>query len=622
MRNWIILILFVSTYTVYAQNQAKLTQGSVPLHNIFEPDSLNKLQSGIFSVSKTYPVPAGIDASIKYQANSVRNSVQTTVKTTSSAKRASMAPQLVNGFSGAQNEGTPNDNNLAVNNDSFVVSVLNTFIRVYNTNGVFKKNWSLEFFPRDPGAIKPGSGVPTLDRAYDPKIIFDPTANRFIIVYLEGSESTDTRIIIAYSKTSNPLEGWNVYQLDGNPYGGSLWTDYPMIAINGEDLFITVNILKDNTDWRDGFTQSVIWQLPKNRGYNGDTLLFNLWSDIKYNGKSIWNICPVQDAFQPGKQGMYFLSVRPGDASNDTVFLHSINFNYSNGNPTYSYKILKSNIKYGLPPEAPQKQAGFRLQTNDARILGAFYVNNKIQYVHTSINPINGRSSVCHGIVQFPDNPLPTITAKMISYDTLDIAYPTIVSAGNQVFGKQSLITFSHSSETVFPGTSVVYFDNNEEYSDLLMTKTGQGYINSFIPDTAERWGDYTCIQRRYNNTNEYWVTGSYGKSNNGVGTWISKLTVNDPSVGIQQSSIQSNNPAFPNPVVDMLTVPFQISKDAEVLITITDLSGKVIFTIHSYQLAGFQKAFINTSAFQSGLYMYSISAGTEIIANGTFSKQ
>lgn len=622
MRKLTFFSLCFAASIAFAQDQVKLTRGSVPLHNVFEPDSLHRLQSGIYTISESYPLPAGIDEKIKYRANQMR-AERSFAKMPVSSKRAAMLPQISGGFSGAQNEGTPNDNNLAVNNDSFVISVLNTFIRVYNTNGVFKKNWSLEFFPKDPNATRPGSGVGNLDRSYDPKVVFDPVANRFIIVYLEGSESTDTRIIVAFSKSANPLEGWNVYQLDGNPYGGNLWTDYPMIAINGEDLFITVNILKDNTDWRDGFTQSVIWQLPKSRGYNGDTAKYNLWSNITYKGKSIWNICPVQDAFQPGKEGLYFLSVRPGDASNDTVFLHSINHNYSHGNPEYSYKVLKSDKAYGLPPVAPQKQPGFKLQTNDARVLGAFYVNNKIQYVQTSINSLNGRSSVYHGIIQFPDNPLPEVKGNIISYDSLDIAYPTIVCAGNQVFGKQSLITFSHSSETVFPGTSLVYFDNNGEYSDLLMLKKGEGYINSFIPDTSERWGDYTCIQGRYNNPGEFWIAGSYGKISNAVGTWISKITVNDPAVGINRNTAGNYlQDAYPNPVADMLTLPFKTSGPSEITIVIYDNKGAVILTLSEYQNEGMQKAFINTSGLASGIYYYTISTGTELIANGNFSKQ
>jgi hypothetical protein len=239
------------------------------------------------------------------------------------------------------------------------------------------------------------------------------------------------------------------------------------------------------------------------------------------------------------------------------------------------------------------------------------------------MNTVNGRSSVYHGTVQFPDAALPEITANMISYDSVDIAYPSIASAGNKVYGRQSLITFSHSGENIFPGTSVVYYDNSGNYSDLLMVKKGQGIINSFIADTSERWGDYTSIQRRDKNPNEFWITGSYGKNTNAVGTWISKISINDPSVGIQAVSekpIQDLD-AYPNPVADVLTLPFIINADAMVQIQVYDQSGKLMLSLSENQNTGQQKAFINTSEFASGIYFYTITANAQLISNGSFSK-
>ncbi|MCC6818532.1 MAG: T9SS type A sorting domain-containing protein [Bacteroidia bacterium] len=624
MRLVVLILLSLSVQFVDAQNQVKLTKGYMPLLNEFDPDSLYKYQSGVYTIAKAMPFPAGVDADVKRFVDEKRKELihNQYPNLSKNSKRSAIQPQVISGFSGAHISGTPNDNNMAINNDSMVVSVWNTYIRVYNTNGVLKKNWGLEFFPSDPKATKPGNGVGSLNRSYDPKIVFDPASNRFIIVFLEGSESSDTRIIVSFSKTSNPLDGWNVYELTGKPFGGTLWTDYPMIAINGEDLFITVNILKDNTDWKDGFTQSVIWQVPKVDGYSADTLRYNLWSDIKFENKSIWSICPVQDAYQPGEQGLYFLSVRPGDVSNDTVFLHRISNNYSHPNPVYSLKVLKADKAYGVPPSAPQKQSGFMLQTNDARVLGAFYVNNKIQYVQTSRNSVNGRSSVFHGVIQFPASSSPTITANIISYDSLDIAYPTIVHAGNNVFGKQSLITFSHSSEYYLPGTSIVYFDNNGEYSPLLMTKSGEGYINSFIADSSERWGDYTSIQRSYVDYNEFWVVGSFGKSNNTVGTWISKVRMNDPMVSVENLHLNQNAIAFPNPVIDFIHIPFETSLEQEVVVTIFDASGRIIASFTQVLEPGKQKAIINTSLYAQGIYHFSVTSAGNIISNGTFSKQ
>ena len=56
---------------------------------------------------------------------------------------------------------------------------------------------------------------------------------------------------------------------------------------------MTFNLLKDNTDWNVGFTRSIIWQIPKQQGYDSTELNTKLYSEIKYDGRHVWSICPV-----------------------------------------------------------------------------------------------------------------------------------------------------------------------------------------------------------------------------------------------------------------------------------------------------------------------------------------
>ncbi|MCZ2130366.1 MAG: hypothetical protein LC109_08870, partial [Bacteroidia bacterium] len=214
------------------------------LHNEFNPHDNYNVPTGIYYISKAMPEPAGKKVSHKNEVNQIRTAQGVQYNSRQANRRTASIPMVVEGFEGSIGGGIPNDNNVAVSRSGWVVSVLNTNIRVYNDTGKWLKNWSLEAFPRSVGNDRPGSGVGILDRSYDPKIVYDDVANKFIIVYLEGSESSDTRIIVAFSKTDNPLEGWNVYELNGNPFGGKTWSDFPVISLSEQDLYITVNIVK------------------------------------------------------------------------------------------------------------------------------------------------------------------------------------------------------------------------------------------------------------------------------------------------------------------------------------------------------------------------------------------
>ena len=55
--------------------------------------------------------------------------------------------------------------------------------------------------------------------------------------------------------------------------------------------------------------QSLIWQIDKTQGYQGnDTLDFNLWSELKDDSIYIRNIHPIRGARELQSKNQYFLS--------------------------------------------------------------------------------------------------------------------------------------------------------------------------------------------------------------------------------------------------------------------------------------------------------------------------
>ena len=112
------------TMKANAQESAVLTRGSVPLLNVFEPDSLHRYPSGIFTIAKAMPAPGMYDPAVKECANALREQLKNNPypPVSSGNKRAATLPQIASGFSGAHISGTPNDNNMAINNDSMRIS--------------------------------------------------------------------------------------------------------------------------------------------------------------------------------------------------------------------------------------------------------------------------------------------------------------------------------------------------------------------------------------------------------------------------------------------------------------------------------------------------------------------
>lgn len=502
--------------------------------------------------------------------------------------------------------GVPNDNNIAISNEGFVVSVVNSTVTMFDKEGTHLGLRSLSAFV--------AGALPSLDRTYDPKITFDPIEKKFILVFLQGSLSADSRIIIGFSTSQDPRDDWHFYALNGTPFGGPYWSDYPIIGISKQDLFVTVNILLDNGSWQDDFQQSLIWQVDKISGFNGeDTLYQTLISDINYNDEFIWSICAVQGAPEPDDAEMYFLSVHPGDLSNDRVFLHKVTNAQRSNNTKYEVKPLVADKKYGVPPSAYQPEVGFRLQTNDARVLSAIHYDDQIQFVQTTNVEGHDPSSIYHAILDLPTG---NIRANYIMNDTLDYAYPSICYIGREGLTGASAITFSHVSELHFPGTSVAFhnnFDGLESlYSDVVIVKEGENLIDRFVPDSLERWGDYTGIQPKYDEPGVVWLSGSYGKETRFNGVWIGRVNMN---TDLQPDLDDSRVLVYPNPVAERMYIRMDIVKATDVTVALYDLKGQKVLDLYEGSVeVGSQSFYFDRSGIRPGLYLIRMMDGDDEI--------
>lgn len=613
MRNLILLlfcIVLVETVSGQSFSHKSVTNIKSPLLLTFDMSSPEA--NWVEPLNTSYPAHHAVASEAKLRRNAERFGTggSKSWKNRYLSTAADITPKLTEDFNGLPvgGAGIPNDNNMAISNDGTIVSVINSSVSIFKSDGTSIRYRTLRTIVNN--------ALPNLDRTYDPKVVYDPQSDRFILVFLQGSTSADTRIIVGFTKTNNPDGEWNFYAIDGNPFLGKTWSDYPIIAINERDLFITVNILKDDESWQEGFTQSVIWQVNKESGFNGDSLVKNLHYDIKYNGAPVWSICPVQPTPGTSEAGLYLLSVRPSALSNDTLFIHRIS-GFAGGSTAYSLKTAVSDKVYGVPPSAYQPGSGFRLQTNDTRVLSGFYHQGHIQYVQTSYIPLNGSSGIFHGIMENPGAAGPMISATYISDDTFDLAYPSITSVADVRNPYASAITASYSSPLHFPGTLAVYHNKSGNlpslYGKPVIIRKGDGLINTFLADSIERWGDYTAIQVKYNQPNRVWMSGSYGMSNARNGVWIGEIEI-DNNLGIEISD--AGMKIFPVPGAGIFQVELNSAYVGTINFRCYDELGQLIFDQKGEKsVVGNQRWEINLGGISAGVYYLKVheAAGEEI---------
>lgn len=574
LRTILCLIVFCFGSTLVAQTK---TDGAALLaKEIKLSDTAIKDFAPNLNLLDQQPIPASEYGNKKEELYKQRIKANQAKKKSGNGDEA-VSPKIIQQFEGNLASSIPSDNDVAVGLDGTIVSAVNSNIQIYNSNGVSIATRSL-------AALASKLGTFTMNS--DPRLLYDAQMDRYVIVWFTGSLSTTNKIIVGFTKTNNPADSWNFYILNGASFNDSTWSDYPIISLSNKDLFITFNQVKDNIHWSVGFKQSVIWQLDKQKGYDGDALKFTLWSDIKHNGGNLRNICPAKYQTASPDSNMYFLSVRNVANSNDTIFLLEINNTYASGKAQLKQKVLKSPIKYGFPPNAFQKKVAGKIQqlmTNDARVLAAIYENNHIHFGSNSILPSDFTATVFLGSIKNVNSLNPKVETKLLDQPGMEFGYPSMAYVGENELDHKVVYAFSHCRIDSFPGTSVIYKDAKDNFSKLLIVKEGENLINQ-ISDSIERWGDYSNVQTLHQSPTQVILVNSFGKTNSRMGTYIAKLEINDTVKGIKPTtSILSNDKNHsiqikPNPILDnIFQVIFELKEKEYLHFDIYDMQGRQV---------------------------------------------
>jgi len=515
-------------------------------------------------------------------------------------------PVVVKAFEGnIFGNNIPNDNTLAISNNGMLISNINCNIYIYNTqhNDTLLKTVSLSAF---------SDTLQLYPEQYDPKLLYDPSVDKFVMAYLAGYVDSTSDIVVAFSQTNNPLGLWNLYYLSGNPLADSSWSDFPSIALTQNELFLTVNLLKDTGTWQTAFKQTVIWQIDKNKGYNGDTLKTKLWSQIKYDGTSIRNLDPVQGGSALVGPDIYLLSDRNFAIQNDTFFLLHISDVLTDTNAVLTVTPVLSDKNYGMPPSAKQPQ-NQTFATNDARVLGSFIENDKIQFVGNTMDTLSGLATIYHGIINNLST-TPSLHLKLMS-DTLEFGYPNISYTGNGPSDNSAIIGADYSAFNVYAGLCAFNYNGiTGLYSSRGILKTGTSYINFFTNTDPERWGDYSGNQRVYNDPGKVWVSGTWGKKasiySRVNATWIAELHIPAPDAGVSNFNFneQASMNAYPNPVSDLEFVEVTIPYNATIDVSLFDNNGKLVRTLlHGPAEIGKNILSFSTKPLSKGIYLLTV---------------
>lgn len=508
----------------------------------------------------------------------------------------SITPVMGTNFLGNTNNGmSPMDNSIAVS-ANWIVSVANTTIEFDDLTGSNTYYNDIPTFFNDPA----------ISNVCDPVVIYDSGADRFIFFAQEcAGNSSNSYLLIAFSKSNNPNSGWWTYKLTGNPINNNKWFDYPKLAVSNNELYITGNLFSNNPGGV--FDQAILYQIQKNNGYSGASISWQYWSNIP---GTPFTLLPVSWG-QSGNYGpgCYLVASIPGGGS--SVKLYDLTDDMTATNEQLNYYSVPTSA-YSPAGDASQQGTSCLLDNGDCRTLSGFYLNGKVHFVfHSDVG--SGWNGINYNRLDV--NTKTNQRSTFGSVGNSDYSYPTVVSYATNPTDASVMIGFGRSSSGMLPEIRAVNCDNGMNWSNSTFIKGSSAYV-SYTSSTKERWGDYTGSTRMHNSTNpSVWINGMFGNSNNRWDTWIAEI--HDNEVGIKENTTKNTGKIYPNPVVENFSVEFTLESATQLMIEVTDASGKMIKSLYQGKAQQGVNIFtFNKANLQAGTYFLTIRDESKLYKN------
>jgi hypothetical protein len=411
-----------------------------------------------------------------------------------------------------------------------VMTMLNTQVRIQDRTGSTLDTKSLFNWWTNAGSV---SGV------FDPRIAYDPYANRWIATVCANANSTNSALLVAVSQTSDPT-GTNWYfrkiAADGT---GTYWADFPNVGFNKKWIVVSLNMPRMNTN-RANHTRFVVFD-KTNFYANGTT-----HTTITNAASLMSTIVPAQ-TYDNTTEDLYCLqswsTLLDGVGIAKATRMRLSKIIGSPSSPAYSTSASLAQFPpwaHTPPGEndfAPQAGTANKIQVNDARIQKVVYRNGFIWGVNTVFFPYYALTSCGIQWVQL--------------YPTGAIRQRGLIQGSGEFYGFPSiavnrfddvLIGYSSFQADVYARGSFSFRATSDKINSMRLEtvlKAGEGPYVKRSTGTKNRWGDYSATVVDPVNDTDFWTLQEYAatpvspgtNNNNGRwGVWWGKITPEIPA--------------------------------------------------------------------------------------------
>ena len=453
-----------------------------------------------------------------------------------------VSPSPILNFEGAPDEamggGTvgsytiPPDTYGAVGLDKVFTTLNNNYRILRKTSGTQLSLVSAQTFWNSLGTA--ASGV------FDPRIVYDPYRNRWIIVAVSNGSSANSRVLIGISQTHDPEGNYTLYALDPDT-GSSLWMDFPMLGFNKNWIVISGNMFTIPGASQEGRVFAIDYP-----SLLAGTMSGTLFSGITgVNGGFCMHPASTYSSTENTEYlvshlssagATYILSTITGTPGTPVMTIGAVKVRPGGGWAVSGGNILPQQCLSSCPGSLVFADPG------DQYVRGnVVFRNGAVWYSQT----IQSSGAPVHSMVQWTK--LDAVTGNTLDGGRIEDVTATS-SNGGRWYGHPSVgvnkdndlaVSLAKGESDGFLGAAYAFryaADAAGTIQDPVLFKDGEDYYSKDFGSGRNRWGDYSHTMVDPLDDISFWTIQEYAKlraaptiggSTSKWGTWWAKLAPN-----------------------------------------------------------------------------------------------
>ena len=344
--------------------------------------------------------------------------------------------------------------------------------------------------------------------AFDPKVVYDPHVDRFIMVTCAQRRSSSSSMLLGVSLTDDPTGSWDLWQFDGDS-GNQRWVDYPSLGFTANRITFTSNMFSIGGDLFQGVN---VWVIDKSTALDGGAIGSTLFFATGLGG----TIVPAA-TYDSGELVQYLVN-RTGIGVIGSLRVYKVDGALGSPSAPTAIGVAQALGWSAFVPGAPRAGKP-NLDASDDRLQNALVRNGSLWTTHSIGLPRLGSN---HAAVQWWEiNPT---TGAAIQVGIIDDSgagthyfMPSItVNADDDV-----LLGFSGSSSS----TNISAFYAFRAASDAATTVQSVELMKAGeSPFSSSRWGDYNSTSVDPVDDITMWALQEYAGPGGKWGSWWGKI--------------------------------------------------------------------------------------------------